>query len=263
MNIEEAKAILRVWRPDGRDHADPVFREALELARETPELLEWLHEQQEFDAAMTSSVRAIPPPTEARAEILAHGRMVLRHRRARRRVRLFAFAAACLLIAAGWWRISTLIDRVLPAQPYTLAGAAEHLSVHHKSMEFYSDDIAALQSWLQERRNPVPHELPGKLPELRGYGTQDWLTMKGRISLMCLYTDRQNGSNQYNRPGEWLHFFVFPKSFAGLPDATDTPQTIVGNQWIFIVWKEGENAFALGLPAREGAEDLLRSLLDA
>lgn len=263
MTIDEAKAILCAWRPDGRDHADPAFREAIELARNHPELLEWLHEQQDFDTAMAESLRAIHPPVEGRTEILAHGRMVLRQGRFRRRARFLTLAALIAMILIGWWWLASIVEPVLPPRPFTLAGAAEHLSVHHKTMEFYSDDVTELQRWLKERNNPVPARLPGRLGELRGYGTQDWLTLQGRISLMCLYPEQPKANYSYGKKSEWLHLFIFPGSFATLPDVATEPQLIEGARWVFVVWREGDTSFAVGLPNSAGAGDRLRQLTGA
>jgi hypothetical protein len=74
MNTIEAKFILQARRPDGSDDAEPRFTEALEQARRDPALGEWLAKEQVFDAAVAGKLRAVQPPAELRAAILAGAR---------------------------------------------------------------------------------------------------------------------------------------------------------------------------------------------
>lgn len=263
MTVDEAKAVLGAWRPDGSDHADPAFRQALEMARQDPELLNWLHEQQEFDSAMTQNLRAVHAPAEARAQILANGRATLRRRAIGRKVFFVAAAALLTLATVGLWQFQDAIVPELPASGFTLAAAAEDLSVNHKSMEFYSKNAGELRAWLTKRGSPTPRRLPGRLSALEAYGTQDWHMSQGRISLMCFYPETHNPENEYDENSEWVHFFTFSDEFAQFPDATPTPRFVEEDQWVFVIWTEDETAFALGLPAKAGARERLRVLIGA
>jgi|GEM_PF-461156 len=70
MDKEEARFILRCFRPDGSDAADPSFAEALQLAAEDRELGEWLARERASDAAFTESLGRLELPTTLRDEIL-------------------------------------------------------------------------------------------------------------------------------------------------------------------------------------------------
>lgn len=74
MNTTEAKFILQARRPDGLDDAEPRFADALEQARRDPALGEWLAREQAFDAAVAGKLRAVQPPADLRAAILAGAR---------------------------------------------------------------------------------------------------------------------------------------------------------------------------------------------
>jgi hypothetical protein len=74
MNTTEAKFILQARRPDGSDDAEPRFAEALEQARRDPALGEWLAKEQAFDSAVAVKLRAVQPPADLRAAILAGAR---------------------------------------------------------------------------------------------------------------------------------------------------------------------------------------------
>src|SRR6516225_9852481 len=67
---EEAEELLNAMRPHGADAADPVFREALELARKDSDLGAWLARQQEFDQMLIEELSSIRPPEGLRETIL-------------------------------------------------------------------------------------------------------------------------------------------------------------------------------------------------
>lgn len=261
MTSDEAKVILSVWRPDGSDSSDPAFRNALELARNDPMLLEWLQEQQDFDMEMTNCLGTVRGPVEGCQAVLAQAPMILRQRSRMRRFR-WVVAAACLAAAAvvGFQQL-VLIDRVLPREPFAVADAAEHLSVHHKEMEYFSDDAGELRGWLTGRESPYPNAMPGKLANLRAYGAQDWRTPKGRVSLICFYSEKSPAPDSYTSDAEWIHLFTFSDDLSRLSGAAAVPRVVDGPEWVFVVWSDAENAYALGLPAKEGARERLEALM--
>ena len=75
MNNEQAKFILRAYRPGGRDAADPAFGDALRQAQADPALGAWLAREQSLDGAVASKLRALSPPPELREAILAGSRV--------------------------------------------------------------------------------------------------------------------------------------------------------------------------------------------
>lgn len=70
MDRETARFILRSFRPDGADAADPDFAEALALAAADRELGEWLAHERAADAAFSEMLGRIRLPEDLRAEIL-------------------------------------------------------------------------------------------------------------------------------------------------------------------------------------------------
>src|SRR5260221_13841 len=83
MTREEAKELLSALRPHGTDAADPVFREALELASKDSDLGAWLARQQEFDQMLIEELSSIRPPEGLRETILQPQRRVQAKRFAR------------------------------------------------------------------------------------------------------------------------------------------------------------------------------------
>ena len=71
MDKEQARFILRSFRPDGTDAGDPDFAGALKLAMENRELGEWLAGERAFDAAFAAALGSVDLPENLRGEILA------------------------------------------------------------------------------------------------------------------------------------------------------------------------------------------------
>ena len=71
MDKEEARFILRCFRPDGADAADPDFADALRLAAEDRELGEWLARERAQDADFSMALGRLELPECLREEILA------------------------------------------------------------------------------------------------------------------------------------------------------------------------------------------------
>lgn len=71
MDKEEARFILRCFRPDGADAGNPDFAEALAWAAKDRELGEWLAHERSQDADFATALNAVTIPTDLREEILA------------------------------------------------------------------------------------------------------------------------------------------------------------------------------------------------
>lgn len=71
MDKEEARFILRCFRPDGADAENPDFAEALAWAAKDRELGEWLARERASDAAFAAALAATDIPGSLRHEILA------------------------------------------------------------------------------------------------------------------------------------------------------------------------------------------------
>ena len=71
MDKEQARFILRSFRPDGADAGDPDFAEALKLAMENRELGEWLASERAFDAEFAQALGSVNLPENLREDIMA------------------------------------------------------------------------------------------------------------------------------------------------------------------------------------------------
>jgi len=71
MDKEEARFILRCFRPDGADAENPDFAEALAWAAKDRELGEWLARERSSDAGFAKALTAVTIPASLRDEIMA------------------------------------------------------------------------------------------------------------------------------------------------------------------------------------------------
>ncbi len=71
MDKEEARFILRCFRPDGADAGNPDFAEALAWAAKDRDLGEWLAKERSKDADFADALNAVTIPPALREEILA------------------------------------------------------------------------------------------------------------------------------------------------------------------------------------------------
>jgi hypothetical protein len=71
MDKEQARFILRSFRPDGADAGDQDFAEALRLALENRELGEWLASERAFDASFAKALGSVDLPENLREDIMA------------------------------------------------------------------------------------------------------------------------------------------------------------------------------------------------
>lgn len=71
MDKEEARFILRCFRPDGADAGNPDFAEALAWAAKDRELGEWLAHERSSDANFANALNEVAIPGALREEILA------------------------------------------------------------------------------------------------------------------------------------------------------------------------------------------------
>jgi hypothetical protein len=70
MDSAEAREILKLYRPDSTDAADPQTAEALSLVDRDPELDHWFREHCEVYTAIRAKLKQIPVPADLKRKIL-------------------------------------------------------------------------------------------------------------------------------------------------------------------------------------------------
>ncbi|MCC6235821.1 MAG: hypothetical protein IT580_24510 [Verrucomicrobiales bacterium] len=187
MNSEQARFILRVFRP-GVDRPDaPEFAQAFDRLRQDPELAEWFEREMAGDAAIRRKLsEAVVFPPGLREPVAASGKVVRTGPRVWwRRPTLVALAASVvLLLALGIQHVRREPNRsevfVAFRESVVTAGQEKpHIS-------FMDSSLPRVREYLQSQRVPDPPALPARLQPgmIKGCRVLEWNGRK--VSLICL-----------------------------------------------------------------------------
>jgi hypothetical protein len=232
MTREEAKEILSVFRPGTDDERDPIFAEALALARTDAVLKGWFDESIAFDKAIKSDFARIAAPSAVRDAILAEHKIVRPVPWWHRRMSSPQFAAAAAVVIAGlafafWYgqRPATFSDfrREIADQSW---GPSPHV-------ELKATNMVELRRMLNERGLPAKFPIPPTLAksEVRGCSVLHWRGYE--VPVLC-----------FNSEGQHLHLIVVNQSlFLDPPSAV--PQTDQWEAWRTASWSKDEFSYML------------------
>lgn len=230
MNTTEAKFILQARRPDGSDDAEPRFAEALEQARRDPALGEWLAREQAFDAAVAGKLRAVQPPADLRAAILA-GARASRPVAFWKRPQVLAMAASVAIVcglALAWpvMRPAASVDQ-LAMGVMTEVGSTEH----HSAMPTPRGELRTL---LADPGTRLAAGLPLNFEQLKADGCRS-LKIGGRDVLeVC-----------FERGGGGFHIYVAKREdFKG----EGAPMFRERGTLASVAWTDAQHAYVLVSP---------------
>ena len=263
MNNEEAKFILRAYRPDGQDARDPQFAEALEQARLDPELGRWFAEQTTFDKAVSQKLQAIPVPADLRASILA-GRKIIRpvpwwtrrlHPAAAAAMLALTFATIGLFAArepaeapADFKHFSNdLTDYlgkgygVLPKEMQPATEQVGYFGDQSYRITYRSPSLDDIRQWLTTNGGHGEFKGPrglGRALNL-GCGVLNW---RGRrVSLIAFQTGR-------SLPHDKIHVAIINSAELPDPPAPGVPSLIELGNWSTAAWNDGKLTYFLVAP---------------
>lgn len=243
MDNNEAKLILSVYRANGTDAQDPLFREALKQAESDPALRIWLAEQQQFDAQVASAFAGVKGPVEGRAMV----QTTMRATQSRRRRWLWplALAASIAVLLVLQTGLPSRGGLALPENA-SLGDLAVNLSTHHLSMGLMSSDLSKLRTWIADKGGPLPERLPPGLEKMEVLGCQTWKTSRGKVSLICFV-----GENM-----KMAHLYIFDQLPAGLAGKNlpplAQPRLVRTGDWSLALWQDHGRGYVLGLPVEAG-----------
>ena len=265
MNNDEAKFILRAYRPGGQDAADPQFAEALAQARRDPGMARWLAEETGLDAAIAKKLNSLPVPAHLKASILA-GRKIVPLRPVpwwRRSLHPAATAAALALTLAtiGYLAlheppepkadfacfthdITDYLGKgygVLPRHVQLVTTDASYFGAMTYRMNYRSPNLDDIRRWLAQNGGHGDFISPDglKKPLNLGCGVMDWRGK--RITLIAFQTGR-------SLPQDKVHLVIINTS--DLPDAPTLgkPHFREGEDWTTAGWSDGPLTYLLMAP---------------
>lgn len=246
MNNQEAKFLLRAYRPDGRDARDPAFAEALAQAERDPALRAWLEREQAFDATVTAKISTIHPPAGLREAILAGVRASQPRRRWWANPALLAAAAAVTLLLAVTVQIR-FSRTSTPSARDLAAFAIDDLANAHDEHVGHPPALAGIQAQLTGTALPMPGHLDLSLGELKQKSCRT-VSVAGRDVLeVC-----------FERDGSWFHLYAARiEDFA--PGAVDAKFLVTTKgQFAATAWKDSRHIYAL---VTSSGSDALKRLL--
>ncbi len=232
MNREQAREVLSAYRHGTDDEKDPLFAQALALARSDAELSAWLAESMAFDQAVRSELANVRAPRDLEQTILASRKIVR---------------------PEPWWNPNLGGRRLAQAAAVALVGVAAAVWFLQRPVSFaeFRREIAD-PSW-----GPTPHveakaaslndvreflanngvetnfAVPSTLAQLkvRGCTLMHWRGHK--VPALC-----------FNSEGKHLHLVVVDRSI--FPDApTEVPQTDQWQSWRTASWSKDAHSYVL------------------
>ena len=233
MNREEARYILRAYRYTGQDASDPQFKEALELARQDPELARWFAEEQAFDTQMAKKLRTVPVPADIKTRLLA-ARKIIQPVPWWRKTSGFAAAAAVfvVLMTLAFWLLPRGADQAgLADFRLTMAKTSLDMASHIDVMGLSAED---LRKWIADHQGIVDFELPSGLRAFPVAGCKiiDW--HGHRVTLLCLKPD-----------GKHVDLFVINASELPGISSDSTPQIAIVDNVTTAIWQRDGKVYLL------------------
>ena len=263
MNNDEAKFILRAYRPGGQDAADPQFAEALLQARLDPGLSRWLAEQTALDAALAAKLQSIRVPADLKASILA-GRKIVPHLPWWQRAIQPWAAAAALAVTFGTigflavheppepkadfarftQEITDYLGKgygVLPRHAHLASTDMSYFGSTSYRMNYRSPELEDIRRWLVANGGHGDFTSPGglKKPINLGCGVMDWRGK--RITLIAFQTGR-------SLPQDKVHLVIINTADLPDPPALGQPQFDEREGWTTTAWSHGKLTYFLMAP---------------
>lgn len=231
-------------RPNGADHADATFGEALEQTQRDPELRAWFEREQAVDRALTAKLRELRAPAELRAQIL-QGVALSAERRSRRP---FALVAAALAAAAS---VALVVYTALPSRRSAVSfelfvTAAVRETVTTPALGITSDSGEEVRAWLDSQSVPLPGAMPGRLGTqvIVGAGTTEWQGV--RCSLLTLRVSGLTGNTTAPRADETLvHLYTVPRKSCSIENVGLTPLVATRDDAAVATWRDARNCYIL------------------
>lgn len=226
MNTIEAKFILQARRPDGTDDAEPRFAEALEQARRDPALGAWLAKEQAFDEEIAGKLRAVQPPAELRAAILA-GARASRPAAFWKRPQVLAMAASVAIVcglALAWpvMRPAASVDQLAMG-----VMAEVDSDAHHDAMPRAR---GALATFLAGAETRLAEGLPFDFEQLKADGCRSVMIGGREVLEVC-----------FERGGEFHIYIARKNDFKG----SGTPMFRERGTLASVAWADGSHAYVL------------------
>jgi hypothetical protein len=244
MNNHEAKLILQAYRPGGQDASDPFFTDALEQARQDPELQKWFAEENVLNARLQARLEtALPVPRGLKAELLALRKTIRPTPWWFQPMKLAAAAVIVLSLGAMFL--------LLPHKPTQLNSFREAMASQSAQVQdhvvYESHDLANIQQWLQSRNLDSHFNLPAALQSGTPQGCKVINWNGHQATMICFFVN-----------GKHMDLFVMDQT--GLPNfpQSGTPEFAAADGLMTAMWTDGKKVYLLTGENKEILQEVLQ-----
>ncbi|HWD91027.1 MAG TPA: hypothetical protein VG938_01630 [Verrucomicrobiae bacterium] len=253
MNNDQAKEILKLYRPGTADAADPAFIEALELCERDEDLKTWFANHCALYSALRSKFRQISVPEGLKEQIIAERPI---HRtpvwqRAVLAAGAFAIVALVAFNIQQHWR---------PREPHDFAAYRSYMdsqAVRGYYMDLTTNNLDQIRMFLGQKSAIADYVLPVDLEKNARAAGCVATTWQGKpVSMICFQSGRPLAPNRQS--DLWL--FITDRSAASDTPATSTPTLAKADGLITASWTAGGRTYVL---AAEGDAQFLSKFLPA
>lgn len=239
MDSQEAKEILRLYRPGGIDDRDPEFMEALAAIESDPELKRWFQNHLAFQIGFRDQLRCIEVPADLKDQILAQT--------VRPQTIVWWRIPAWIAAAAAVFAILALIPTWFqPTDAKTFSafqGRMVRTALREYRVDLLSEDLNKIKQFLADHQGSSDYVLPKRLASSRGHGCAVLRWQDQSVSMICFQEAEQND----------LYLFVTERST--LRDAPSSTIPILGkvNKLTTATWVRGNNVYLLAADRDESS----------
>lgn len=257
MTENEAKEILKLYRPGTADAEDPSFAEALALCERDGELKHWFDEHCSLYAALRAKFKEIVVPEGLKEQIIAERKVRTTAAPLWQKAVILAGAIAAVVLI-----VSHIISTRQPSEPHDFATYSDSMVSYavrsYGTMDLYTNDLNAIRQFLAQKGTIADYELPNDLEKnAKPAGCVASITWQGKkVSMICFQTGRPV------KPGlpSDLWLFVTDRSSASSPPKDSKPVLREGPEpgVATASWTVGNRIYILAV---EGDKELLGRFL--
>lgn len=231
MTSEQAKEILRGYRPGVDDAADPETREALAELQRDPSLNAWFIEHRALQSAIAGKFKRIAPPSNLKARILsevpAPGKIIRWNHPV-----LWAAAATILLSflffaleapRAGKNDFASFRDRMVQK------------TLRDYRMDMVTNDLPAIRQYLAAKNAHADFTLPSGLSKLPGQGCAVLKWHDQTVSLICLEP----------APNQTLYLYIIDRTALSDAPQNSTPDFEQVKKLATATWTDQKKEYLL------------------
>jgi hypothetical protein len=255
MTYSEAKEVLKLYRPNTADSADPSFAEALALCESDAELKKWFEDHCALYSAMRAKFKQIAVPEGLKEQIIAERKV--------HTTTVPAWQKAVLALGAVAAIVTIFLQFPIfaPREPHDFATYRNWMVGNtlrgYQHMDTNTSDLDSIRAFLAQKDHIADYALPVNLQKNAtpaGCVATEW---QGKsVSMICFQTGRKL------RPGlpSDLWLYVIARSSASSPPSSAKPVLNVGPEpgYVMASWTVGNRSYVL---ATQGDQKFLEQFL--